>query len=108
MTEKEAMKIQYTAMSNIRWISKQQGRNLKDLEKYCGVTQGYFSRCRETRRRISLVLVLMAVDFLGVTISELLDTDLVKQSELDDINSQIAELQERKNKLMKGGVYGDT
>lgn len=102
MTKEQAMEKQRMAVRNIRWMIKKQGKELGELEDYCGVSSGYISRCVEgSNRRMSLVLALMAADFLETTLDELLSIDLAKQVEIEDIDARIAELQKRRDELTK-------
>lgn len=96
------MKKQGTVVRNIGYLAKKQGKRIRDVEDYCGVTAGYISRCgNESKKRLSLVLVLLAAEYLGTSIEELTNTDLAKKLEIEDIDRQIAELQKRKIALDK-------
>ena len=102
MTKEQAMEEQRMTLMNIRWMLKKQGKRFSDLEKYCGVSNGYISRCEgHSKRRLSLVIVMMAADYLGMTIEELMSADLAREAELNDIDAKIMALQKRKSDLIK-------
>lgn len=79
---------------NVRFICKQRGLNIGDLEKQIGVSTGYFSRLEKNGLKISLLNVYNASEILGVTIDDLINKDL-------SIEQRIAELKEELETLEK-------
>lgn len=102
MTIEEAMKKQKLAIKNIRFLVKRQGKKLGDMEEWIGVTRGYFSRCdNDSEKRISLVLMIMAADYVETPLQDLMSGDMAKKLELADIETQLTELESRRIKLLR-------
>ena len=100
MTAEQALKKQRMVVRNIQYLTKKQGKKIGDLEDYCLVTRGYFSRLGNgSQRRLSLVLAILAAEFLECSIDELMSIDLAKEVELEEIEDKIAKLQKRKDEL---------
>ena len=107
MTRTQAKIIQRTAVNTIRFLVKQQGLKMQDLEAAMGVQPGYISRrANDPNLSIPLVAVICAADYLGVTMNDLVNPDYVRELEIDEIRhemdrkeTELIELDRRRREL---------
>lgn len=90
---------QETVIRNILYAARMKGIRIGALEKYIGVSTGYISRCRNDNNPISLVRVIMAAEMLDIPISRLFEDDFATRAELEEVKSQISDLNKRKEEL---------
>jgi protein involved in temperature-dependent protein secretion len=101
MTIDEAMEKQRIAISNMRYLLKRQKKRIGDLENEIGVSKGYFARYQDdSERRIPLLTMLMAADYLNIPLQDLFSADIVKTHELADLRMQIAKLKRKQEELL--------
>ena len=94
VTSKELME---RFSTNTRYLCKQKGKSIGELEKEIGVSTGYISRLAKTKQAIKLSSAYVTAKILEVSMDDLLSEDLM-------IVNRIHELEEELNKLkMKRG-----
>lgn len=85
-------------IQNILFFIRKRRMMVGDFERRIGVSKGYMSRCKGIKS-ISLDRVLRAAEVLEVPVSSLLDENFALRAELEEVNSQIDGLRERKGEL---------
>ena len=78
--------------TNTRYLCKQKGKNIGELEEKLGVSRGYLSRVTNSKKAIKLSSIYMTAKILEVSIDDLFNEDLM-------ITNRIRELEEELNKL---------
>lgn len=84
-------------ISNIMYLIKTtDGIRVKDVERKCGVSQGYFSRVnnRGTERNIPIGVIATVSDIFNVSIDDLVNRNLFYEQ-------RMIELQEEMDRLRK-------
>lgn len=100
MTKSEAREKQQKMLKTIRFIAKKKGMKLKDLESAIGVSIGYISRCEgNSKKNISVIVVMLAADHLGFSVNDLLDPDFIKKRELEELAIEMDELDQKRAAL---------
>lgn len=62
-------------IKNVLYLAKENDNTISQLEKHCGLSIGYFSR-RNKSKTISLGTALVVSDYLGRSLTELLNPKL--------------------------------
>lgn len=63
-------------IANVKYLVKKQGIKLGELQKAVGVSVGYFSRLEKSNSMPNLEVVMRTADILGVSMDELLYSDV--------------------------------
>ena len=102
MTNEEAMAKQWLVIRNIFYLLKKQKKKIGDMENSVGVTKGYFSRCGYgSKSPISFPTMLVAADYVNMSLQELSSRDIEKENELEDLEEQISKLERKRAELLE-------
>lgn len=75
-------------IANIKYLAKKQGITLRELQKAVGVAEGYFSR----NATPNLEIVMRTADVLGVSMDELLYSDIRPQTALLELEIPVEDV----------------
>ena len=81
--------------ANARYLCKQKGMNIGELEEQVGVSKGYLSRLSSSEKAISLVNLYKTAQILGTTIDELLSEDMMIKHRIQELEEELNLLKER-------------
>lgn len=76
----------FRAIDNIKYLSKRKGILMKDLERRCGVSTGYFSRYNEGTPALRFLL---AASVLEVPIGDLFCREFEREDEIERIKEEM-------------------
>ena len=89
-------------VKNAVYLAKEKG-TINELENYCGLSPGYFSRrCNGTQSALSLQLALLVCEYLGRSVEELIDPKLKQDLEAKRIQQKLEEVERAKLSLSGG------
>ncbi len=80
---------------NARYLCKQKGMNIGELEKQVGVSKGYLSRLSSSEKAISLVNLYKTAQILGTPIDDLLSEDMMIKHRIQELEEELNLLKER-------------
>ena len=89
-------------VNNFQRVMYASGVGKSELEAIIGSQAGKLS-ARTNSRNLLVKHVFAVADLIGIHPSKFFDEDYVKNLELQEINSKIAELEHRKNEIVKNG-----
>lgn len=87
------MNISVRFYENVKFIARNKGINLKEIERTIGVTQGYMSRAKKNNIDISISKAYTAAKMLGYTLDDLIEKDYAKEFRRAEIKKEIARLE---------------
>lgn len=77
---------------NIKFLCKQEGIKVGDLEKECDRQRGYFSRHKDAPEEIPLGVLLKASEILGVELTWLMYTPMEENYRRRELREQLERL----------------
>ena len=88
---------------NIKWLLKKSNRKIGELETYCGVSLGYFSRTsKHGSGDVSLSLAKKIARFFDISLDELADDQLALDRKIKELRAELDELEEMKERRVRG------
>lgn len=88
-------------VQNVRYaMATEQAEHRGEIEHNCGVSRGYFARAQYyATKSISLDVAIKTAQRLGYTVEQLCSTDFIKQRQIAEIDTKIADLQDKREAL---------
>ena len=77
---------------NIRFVCKNKGIQIGELETIVGVSLGYISRMEKNGKSISLRNAYSLANIVGVTIDDLLRKDFFKEMRIKELEEELKKL----------------
>ena len=79
---------------NLRYVCKDKGIQIGELERKAGVSLGYLSRMENKGKSISLCKAYAFANIVGVTIDDLLRKDFFKEMRIKELEEELKKLKE--------------
>jgi len=86
-------------IKNLLKIVRSRGLRVGDIEKEADMSPGYISRLNRSNNAFSLETAYKLSNIVGVTIDELLDTESELKNRKLTLEKELAEIQEKLNKI---------
>ena len=91
MTSKELLRI---FSLNVRYLCKQKGIRIGDLESRIGVSKGYISRLVSSEKAMSLANLWKIAQILETSIDDLLNEDMAIEHRIQELEEEIKTLKD--------------
>ena len=88
-------------VNNVSRLLKIKGKTITQLETYCDISKGYFSRFKKKKQNIGFNTVMKATEFFGMSLDEIMNYDF-KNYEISEIDKQMEELRKKKVDILTG------
>jgi len=93
MTSKELLK---NFSENARYLCKQKGKSIGELEKEIGVSKGYLSRIVNSEKAISLANLYKISQILETTIDDLISKDMCLEWKIQELEKELDSLKKQR------------
>lgn len=77
---------------NARYLCKQQGKEIGEMEAAVGISAGYLSRIKG-KKYMGIDTGYALADWLGVSMDELVDPQMTKKQRIAELKAELAELE---------------
>ena len=90
-------------------IKTTDGIRVQDVERKCGVSQGYFSRVnnRGTERNIPIGVIATVSDIFNVSIDDLVNKNLFYEQRMKELQEEMDRLDEQEQLLLNSDAKND-
>jgi len=82
----------------VKFICKDKGIKISDLEKKIGVSKGYISRLKQGTKEIGLFKAYKIANILGCNLNDLIESETWKDARIKELQKELDELMKEANK----------